>query len=223
MKSQGATNRQLKVLKLFDTPFKENQLFGVGYILASIFSWEENRIRWRKYVYLTQDFDNTSPDLFPFTEKDLEAVVLPEGYSAGDAYRTARKTRAEYILYDKKERDEQLAEYSESAQEEINEGRLFDSPIPHIEFQNRSFAFTGTFHFGTRSDCFKAIKELGGIASKTVTMSCDYLVIGAKGSGQWSNSSFGRKIIAAIGYREEQGSPQIISEEEWAKQVKTQS
>jgi hypothetical protein len=72
------------------------------------------------------------------------------------------------------------------------------------------------FAFGPRKACEEATTDLGGQAKRKVTLETDYVVIGTFGSRDWVQSSFGRKIEKAVEYRENYGSPAIISEDHWA-------
>lgn len=88
-------------------------------------------------------------------------------------------------------------------------------PPPNVEFMGREFAFTGTFQFGQRKHCEKAV-VLRGAATGAVTQRTDFLVIGAYATESWKHSSMGTKILKACKYRD-QGQPiSIISEGHWA-------
>lgn len=88
-------------------------------------------------------------------------------------------------------------------------------PAPEISFRGRSFAFTGTFVYGSRKDCETAVKERGGTAG-SVRLDTAFLVIGQYASDDWTQSSYGRKIEKAVEYRDTRGQPlHIVSEEHW--------
>lgn len=53
-----------------------------------------------------------------------------------------------------------------------------DNPMPPVTFPNMSFLFTGTCAFGTRKQCQAATETLGGVNTKSVTKSLNYLVLG---------------------------------------------
>ncbi|MEZ6855006.1 BRCT domain-containing protein [Halodesulfovibrio aestuarii] len=93
-----------------------------------------------------------------------------------------------------------------------------NDPAPEIDLRDKTFCFTGTFAFGNRKDCWAATEELGGIATNSVTLKLDYLVIGSIGTASWKHSTYGRKIEKAVGYREKTGLV-IISEDHWAKLI----
>ena len=90
------------------------------------------------------------------------------------------------------------------------------APAPQIQFEGRSFVFTGTCIFGTRKECQDATIALGGTTSKGVTKSVDYVVIGSYVTDSWIHETFGRKIEKAMEYRESGVPLAIVAEEHWA-------
>ena len=90
----------------------------------------------------------------------------------------------------------------------------FDDPPPSIDFQGRRFCFTGTFAYGSRSDCRRTVENLGGTEG-SLTKATDYLVVGIYATDSWAHSSFGRKIEKAVEYREKDSGIAIVSEEHW--------
>ena len=95
-----------------------------------------------------------------------------------------------------------------------------DDPPPKVVFDGRSFLLTGSFMYGTRTACHKAIRTRGGIFHRTVTRRLDYLVIGSYASVAWKHQSFGTKIEKAMDYRNSRGQPEIISEDHWTLHLK---
>lgn len=87
--------------------------------------------------------------------------------------------------------------------------------VDQIEFKDRRFCFTGTFLYGTRKACEKAVEDRGGEACKNVIMGLDYLVIGTLVTRDWANTSHGRKIEKAMNYKSREFPITIISEEQW--------
>lgn len=86
-----------------------------------------------------------------------------------------------------------------------------------VDFEGRTFCFTGQFIFGTRTRCQRAVEELGAKAIKGVRKDLDYLVIGALASRDWAHSSHGRKIEKAMANNEKGAVTAIISEEAWIR------
>ena len=89
-------------------------------------------------------------------------------------------------------------------------------PAPSVDFDGRQFCFTGTFNYGARSQCAKAVTERGG-TSGSLTKSSNYLVIGVYATESWKHSSFGNKILKAVSLRDEGVPLSIVSEEHWRK------
>ena len=94
-----------------------------------------------------------------------------------------------------------------------------DDPPPAISFYGRTFLFTGTFASGTRAQCKSILTEAGGDYVPRVTRKLDYLVIGGYATTSWKHETFGRKIELAMRYREDRGSPAIISEDHWVQAI----
>ncbi|MEI6082790.1 MAG: BRCT domain-containing protein [Verrucomicrobiota bacterium] len=193
----SASNRQKKILAFFKVPFSPKISVGAaGWEIAELMEDDACRERWRRYLYLTKDFGSTSDQLIPVSEKEIEAVTIPEGWSSSEAIKEFQ---------------------SEVVAQELVDHSPFDQPQPVVEFPHRSFIFTGKFAFGSRNACQAAVIERGAFApdQKSITHEINYLVIGAEGSKAWKRGSYGNKIEAAILARREYGSPAIISEKHW--------
>ena len=192
-----ASNRQKKLLRFFEVPFSASISAGAaGWEIAAIMSDEECRNRWRRYLFLTNDFDSDTDSLKPFDKAALQAVQIPVGWSSSEAFRHFRDELVDDILHDESP---------------------FDRPQPSVSFPKRTFIFTGKFAFGTRKACQDAVISRGGLApdQKSVSHQIDYLVIGTEGSKAWRRGTYGNKIEDAILSRRDYGSPAIISEVHW--------
>lgn len=88
-------------------------------------------------------------------------------------------------------------------------------PAPSLQFEGRSYCFTGTFIFGQRKDCERAVLERGGLCG-SLTQKTNVLVIGAYATESWKHSSFGNKILKATAWREEGLPIAIVSEQHWS-------
>jgi ribosomal protein S11 len=106
--------------------------------------------------------------------------------------------------------------------EMMREGSPFDEPVPAIGFDGTSFAFTGKFSSGTRSECQEAVENCGAIGQKSVNRSTDFLIIGSEGSDNWAEGSHGRKIEKAMMFRMDTGKPVIVSESDWLTAIQTE-
>jgi hypothetical protein len=192
-----AANRQKKVLRLFGVSFSDTISAGAaGWEIGRIFSNPDNRDRWSKYVYLTNDSDDSSAELKPFEKTALDNCTLPSGWSVSHLMRIAREEIAAQI---------------------VENESPYDSPQPSVVFEGRTFVFTGKFEFGPRKKCEQATLDIGGLITidDSVSLSIDYLVVGSKGSQHWSHGSYGRKIETAVLLRRNHGKPAIISESNW--------
>ena len=89
-------------------------------------------------------------------------------------------------------------------------------PPPSLQFNGRAYCFTGTFNYGQRKDCEKAVVERGG-ACGSLTRKTDVLVIGAYVTDSRKHSSFGNKVLQASTWREEGRPIAIVSEQYWAQ------
>ena len=87
-----------------------------------------------------------------------------------------------------------------------------NDPQPEVEFESQTFLFTGTCAYGTRKECQSFIEKVGGINVRNVTRKLDYLVVGTYVTRSWIHENYGRKIEAAMEYREHYGKPAIIAE-----------
>lgn len=88
-------------------------------------------------------------------------------------------------------------------------------PAPHLSFEGQTYCFTGTFLFGQRKDCERAVLERGALCG-SLTQKTDILVVGAYATDSWKHSSFGNKILKAVNWRDEGRSISIVSEAHWA-------
>jgi len=94
---------------------------------------------------------------------------------------------------------------------------IYDYPPPRIEFIGKRFCFTGTFVYGERWECEKAVEdrgaECGALAQRT-----HYLVVGEKITDAWKHATFGNKISQARAWQLEGRSDiKIVSEAHWVK------
>ena len=155
---------------------------------------DDNRRRWDQYKFLTREFDRESDELRPFSQDELEATVVPEGWDSADE---TRRLDEEFVS------------------QVVDSDSPFDRPQPPIRFVDCDFVFTGKFEFGSRKACEAAVASRGGRALKGVSGQVEYLVVGSLGSPAWSRGSYGSKIEEAVLLRREHGRPAIVSEEHW--------
>lgn len=90
-----------------------------------------------------------------------------------------------------------------------------DTPAPSLVFPGCTFVVTGTFAIGPRKLVSAEIESRGGTVSDSVRTTTNVLVIGDTASRDWVHSSYGRKIMAAVDFREEGYPIAIVSEGHW--------
>lgn len=91
-------------------------------------------------------------------------------------------------------------------------------PPPKLSFTGRTYCFTGTFIYGQRKACERAVVERGGV-SGGLSRKTEVLVIGAYATDSWKHSTFGNKILQASEWREEGRPISIVSEEHWTRHL----
>jgi len=203
-----ASNRQLKVLKFFGEHQDGSIAKGMASrIITHLFMMPGNREQWLKYVFLTNDDTQESPDLQPFDPDELASVVVPDDW----------KPRGSRI---KKKSGFERERLLEMATGILKEGVPFDSPSPEIEYKDKNFCCTGKFLFGSRAQCNDAVIRMGGCPQKDVTLETNYLIVGGDLSPAWAHESYGRKIEKALMHKLEGYPIALIAEEDWEKTLK---
>jgi hypothetical protein len=78
--------------------------------------------------------------------------------------------------------------------------RGFVSSGPEINFQGRTFLFTGKMVWGSRPNATRLVESLGGVVStsKTITPRIDYLVLGEDAEKGWTALLHGGKLVEAV-------------------------
>lgn len=83
---------------------------------------------------------------------------------------------------------------------------------PDIEFNGRTFCFTGESAKFKRNDLAQQVIDRGGFFVKSVSSKVNYLIVGANGNRCWAFSCYGRKIEEAVNLRRK-GHPLMIIHE----------
>jgi len=91
-----------------------------------------------------------------------------------------------------------------------------NDPAPNLVFPGRRYCFTGTFTFGRRRECEKAVADRGA-AVGSLTQKTQFLVIGTYATESWKHSSFGNKISQACDWRDRGIPIVIVSEAHWVR------
>lgn len=85
-----------------------------------------------------------------------------------------------------------------------------------VSLPESSFCFTGTFVYGTRAACERAVEARGGTVSP-INRNLNYLVIGELTSRSWKYSSFGTKIESVMKLRAAGAGIAVVSEGQWVR------
>lgn len=88
-----------------------------------------------------------------------------------------------------------------------------------ITLNNSSVCHTGEFYYGTRAACERLTLKAGGMPADAISKRVDILVIGSMSSRAWAQSSYGRKIEAAVNLQEKGHPIEIITEKRWLEAV----
>lgn len=198
-----ATVRQLKVQRFFGIPVDPPPTKGkASSIIGRLFSNTENRHLWNAYVYTTGDASDSNSTLFPYDRAALARVVVPADWRPESPSSKKVKNRQRF--------DEVIGDM-------LRDGSPFDELLPDLAIAGNCFCFTGTFAYGSRKDCQRAISTRGGSCTDNVTTKTDVLVIGSDANSSWAHGSYGNKIEAAMIRRMQFGKPSIIPEAYWTK------
>lgn len=215
--SDPASNRQLKVLQFFGFSVDDQITKGVASrIITDLFRQNDKRSVWEKYVYLTGDVGQESPNLLPFDSALIESTIVPEDWRPPRPSSKHDDTgRSKRVSRDKSEH----ARHIEMALDILKEGIPFDDPTPVIEYAGKHFCFTGKFTLGTRQLCEDTVANKGGIPVPNVVIETNYLVVGGEVSPAWAHEAFGRKIERALVLKLEGHSISLVTEEDWEKTI----
>ena len=96
---------------------------AAGWEIANLFADDDLREWWRKYLYLTKDFDSDTDQLKPFDQDELNAVVIPDDWHSSDEMQ--------------KFKDELVANLLEN-----NNNAPYDNPQPLIKFSGSTFGWS---------------------------------------------------------------------------------
>ena len=83
-----------------------------------------------------------------------------------------------------------------------------------IDFKDKLICLSGDFDTGTKSYVESLIINAGGLCKSSVTLKTNYVIVGSKGSADWSCGNYGTKIKRALELQEQGYDIQIIKEDE---------
>lgn len=96
----------------------------------------------------------------------------------------------------------------------------YDNPLPNLQFNGENYCITGQFALGPRKNVEHEIQLLGGNLIETPQKRRpNTLVVGYFTSRDWVHAAYGRKVEAAIAYRNKGYPVSIISEDHLMEQV----
>jgi NAD-dependent DNA ligase len=83
---------------------------------------------------------------------------------------------------------------------------------PRVEFDGKTFCFTGVAKRAPRSELIQIVNDCGGIYADNVIKNTDYLIVGDNGNPCWAFACYGRKVEKAINLRKQGHKISIIHE-----------
>jgi len=92
---------------------------------------------------------------------------------------------------------------------------------PEIIIPGRSFCFTGFSSRGKKSDFAASILKHGGTYEDNVTLTLDYLIVGADGNPAWAYTCYGRKVEKAVQLRKKGHQLMIVHESDYWDSIVT--
>jgi hypothetical protein len=104
-----------------------------------------------------------------------------------------------------------MAQLPPLAENEILIGGIC-SLAPSIEFEGKSFCFTGFSEKASRSDFAERVIAKSGIHAERVRQDVDYLIVCDGGNACWAFACYGRKVEKAMEYRRS-GHPIVLVHE----------
>ncbi len=89
-----------------------------------------------------------------------------------------------------------------------------------ICIQDKQVVLTGEFNYGEKSEVTKTLENLGATVKNSVSGKTDYVIVGSKGSDNWSCGNYGSKVKKALELQEKGNSIKIVKEEDFFKCMK---
>lgn len=85
----------------------------------------------------------------------------------------------------------------------------------NIEFENKSFCFTGGLAELKRTQAEREVRARNGFSQKVINKELDYLVLGSIPSADWKHGNYGNKIVKAKELIGQKAKMKIISEKDF--------
>lgn len=102
------------------------------------------------------------------------------------------------VLEDQKIESEELEEMLVMFNEFIAPQTATSVVLDQFNLDGKNIVLSGDFDFGTKNDIANLIQDNGGIIKSGVSGKTDYVIVGAKGSADWSCGNYGTKIKRAM-------------------------
>ena len=150
---------------------------------------------------------------YPYDElESLLMVVLADGVIDDDEQEMLRRFFEDFIQYSFAKRTRDEAKRVRAGLTKEKTLPAICAACPEIEFDSRSFTFTGTSMKAKRAEIVEHVQKLGGTFNPNLTQKTDFLVVGAGGNPCWAFSCYGRKVEKAAEFRRD-GNPITIVHE----------
>lgn len=150
---------------------------------------------------------------YPYDEiKSLITCILADNIIADEEKQTLKVFFSEFIEnYDTSNIDFKEIERLKS-ESSISAVCTID---PRMEFDGKTFCFTGKSEKSSRKEISEIVESLQGIFSNSISKNTDYLVYGNAGNPCWAFSCYGRKVERAVQLRKDGHHIQIIHENDF--------
>lgn len=89
--------------------------------------------------------------------------------------------------------------------------------MTNIEFENKSFCFTGGLAELKRTQAEREVRARNGFSQKVINKELDYLVLGSIPSVGWKHGDYGNKIVKAKELIGQKAKLKIVSEKDFMK------
>jgi NAD-dependent DNA ligase len=153
---------------------------------------------------------------YPYDElESLLMVVLADGAIEEEEQKMLREFFEDFIQYSLAKRVQNETKRVRSGLTKSKTLPAICAVCPELEFDARTFTFTGSSMKAKRAEIAKQVERLGGIFNPKLTQKTDFLVVGAGGNPCWAFSCYGRKVEKAAELRKEGHAITIVHESDF--------
>ena len=162
------------------------------------------------------DEHNHMKGTYPYDElESLLMAVLADGVIDEDEQDTLQAFFEDFIQYSLAKRVSKEAKRTSVGIIKKKTLPSICATCPDIEFDAKSFTFTGSSMTAKRADLAKHVQELGGAFKPSISQKTDFLIVGAGGNPCWAFSCYGRKVEKAVELRKEGHAITIVHESDF--------